>query len=434
MKQKTMMSTLALVAIFAFTACGGDEYIEDPSFDQEVKTELLDKSELPEWLSGYVSYLECCPEGQKLLGTAAGVYRFKWEGKTYYEIYTSLQSNLHQELYDSNGVPLVLTEEYFKPFSDHVSDWTIIYLIDPTSKAPQDHVYPVEVLDTNGLKFPDKILPKKILCGFYEDSYGCNFAPKASTIFIVNSEEDLKKLYTDTTSIPSFDFDKYTLIVGYVYSPIPSTLKWQKMETHENSIVVSADMHFYFEQKQVVDKVKKYLDNEPIELQKFWSLYPKQTYNYLGCNMDWNNELYSACGIFKPVLPEETRWVYEDASSQLFQYTKEKPGVFIQFPGNHQIMVYKTNKPYQTNVEAYYGTCEMTKIGETFYGGYSQQGNIKITFDDIDVSTISDPDIKDILTQLENMTDFFYGFYQLEMSSLTPELRQIYFYRIMSPY
>ena len=58
MKQKTIMSTLALMAIFAFTACGSDELPTDPSFDQDIKTELVDKSQFPEWLADYIDYLE----------------------------------------------------------------------------------------------------------------------------------------------------------------------------------------------------------------------------------------------------------------------------------------------------------------------------------------------------------------------------------------
>ena len=52
MKQNTFMSTLALVAIAFLTACGSDELPADPSFDQDIKTELVDKSQLPQsgWL------------------------------------------------------------------------------------------------------------------------------------------------------------------------------------------------------------------------------------------------------------------------------------------------------------------------------------------------------------------------------------------------
>ena len=67
MKQNTFKSTLALVAIFALTACSSDELPADPSFDQDIKTELVDKSQLPEWLADYVSYLEYVPEALSCL-------------------------------------------------------------------------------------------------------------------------------------------------------------------------------------------------------------------------------------------------------------------------------------------------------------------------------------------------------------------------------
>ena len=88
MKQNTFMSTLALVAIFAFTACGSDELPADPSFDQDIKTELVDKSQLPEWLADYVSYLEYVPEGQELPTEKSGIYRFELFKKFYYEVFS----------------------------------------------------------------------------------------------------------------------------------------------------------------------------------------------------------------------------------------------------------------------------------------------------------------------------------------------------------
>ena len=66
MKQYTFKRTLALMAIFVFTACGSDELPDDPSFDQEIKTEIVDKSQLPEWLVDYIDYLEYVPDGQRV--------------------------------------------------------------------------------------------------------------------------------------------------------------------------------------------------------------------------------------------------------------------------------------------------------------------------------------------------------------------------------
>ena len=89
MKQYTYIRTLALMAIFAFAACGGEDYTDDPIFDQDVKTELVDKSELPEWLADYINYLEYVPEGQDLPTEPSGIYRFEWDGKTFYPKFRS---------------------------------------------------------------------------------------------------------------------------------------------------------------------------------------------------------------------------------------------------------------------------------------------------------------------------------------------------------
>ena len=59
MKQNTFKSTLALVAIAILTACGSDELPADPSFDQDIKTELVDKSQLPEWLAMARPIMNC---------------------------------------------------------------------------------------------------------------------------------------------------------------------------------------------------------------------------------------------------------------------------------------------------------------------------------------------------------------------------------------
>ena len=103
MKQNTFKSTLALVAIFALTACSSDELAADPSFDQDIKTELVDKSQLPEWLADYVSYLEYVPEGQELPTEKSGIYRFELFKKFYYEVFSPDQGTIHSDLYTEDG-------------------------------------------------------------------------------------------------------------------------------------------------------------------------------------------------------------------------------------------------------------------------------------------------------------------------------------------
>ena len=86
------------MAIFVFTACGSDELPDDPSFDQEIKTEIVDKSQLPEWLVDYIDYLEYVPDGQDLPTEPSGIYRVEWDGETYYEISSPSQSTIQEKL------------------------------------------------------------------------------------------------------------------------------------------------------------------------------------------------------------------------------------------------------------------------------------------------------------------------------------------------
>lgn len=125
---KSYLPILAFAATLALTACGSDELPADPSFDQDIKTELVDKSQLPEWLADYVSYLEYVPEGQELPTEKSGIYRFEWNGKTYYEISSPSQSSIHQDLYDADGNRIRLEEKDYTSLNDSACNWTIIYL------------------------------------------------------------------------------------------------------------------------------------------------------------------------------------------------------------------------------------------------------------------------------------------------------------------
>ena len=89
---KSYLPILALSATLALTACSSDELPADPSFDQDIKTELVDKSQLPEWLADYVSYLEYVPEGQELPTEKSGIYRFELFSCRY-------QANIHSIVY-----------------------------------------------------------------------------------------------------------------------------------------------------------------------------------------------------------------------------------------------------------------------------------------------------------------------------------------------
>jgi len=48
---KNYIHLIALSVLCCMTACSSEDYTDDPIFDQEIKTELVDKSQLPEWLA-----------------------------------------------------------------------------------------------------------------------------------------------------------------------------------------------------------------------------------------------------------------------------------------------------------------------------------------------------------------------------------------------
>ena len=108
---KSYLPILTLSATLALTACSSDKLPDDPSFDQDIKTELVDKSQLPGWLADYVTYLEYVPENQPLPSETAGIYRFEWNDKTFYEISSSTQNSMHQDLYDADGNRIILEDE-----------------------------------------------------------------------------------------------------------------------------------------------------------------------------------------------------------------------------------------------------------------------------------------------------------------------------------
>ena len=114
---KNYIQLIALSVLCSMTACTSEDYTDDPIFDQEIKTELVDKSELPQWLADYVTYLEYVPEGQELPTEKSGIYRFEWNGETYYEYYSTSQIAMHTDIHTSKGKPYFLKESDYKAFS-----------------------------------------------------------------------------------------------------------------------------------------------------------------------------------------------------------------------------------------------------------------------------------------------------------------------------
>ncbi len=262
MKQNTFKSTLALVAIAILTACGSDELPADPSFDQDIKTELVDKSQLPEWLADYVSYLEYVPEGQELPTEKSGIYRFEWNGQTYYELYSPSQSTLHEEMYTADGVPYRLKLNEQEAFSDGVRNWTIVYIFKP-HHGMQNALYPLEASDSVNAFFQNEFNDLR------SDIHGFKFQNKDSIAdcYIINSQQQLRIIYQGQDKLPAIDFNANTLILGRVKADISFQLKRQEIVVENRT----CRLRLFFEQPVltnmgwVADVVNHY----------FWALYPK---------------------------------------------------------------------------------------------------------------------------------------------------------------
>ena len=290
MKQKTIMSTLALMVILAFTACSSDEYIEDPSFKDDVKEIIVEKSQLPQWLAEYVSYLEYIPEGQELPTEPSGIYRFSWKGRDFYEFYSPSQTMLHADLYKDDGTPVQLVESDYKSLTDSACNWTIIYLLQPGHQPSMDHVYPSEVheYDTflkNAMSYPRLFL----FDVFKTEEY----------IYAINSEEQIKPEYRTTAILPPFDFSNYTLVIGRV-----PALKNVPLRRHE--IVTEgkrATLRLYYDKKLEVDES---IEKDSLELRPFWAFYPKMEVSDLSQQLYINNQVKRSADvdITDPLFPE----------------------------------------------------------------------------------------------------------------------------------
>ena len=255
MKQNTFMSILALVAIAFLTACGSDELPADPSFDQDIKTELVDKSQLPEWLADYVSYLEYDQIHSSLESQNAtkGVYRFEWLGRTFYELYSPAQSTVYSNMYTEDGMPIELTLTYYKTFSDQVKNWTIVYLLNPTGQMPKNIIYPVT---TKTQEDNDTLIQKM---GGLERKF-----------YLVNSEEQLRNLFGKSDGLPQIDFARYSLVLGRCTVPDDFRLKRQEIDTNGKKPVLKT----YFEREIIPNQII-HVYNTDYYPRPVWSLFPK---------------------------------------------------------------------------------------------------------------------------------------------------------------
>ena len=269
---------LILAAVIALSACTTEER-EDPLFDEEVKTELLDKSELPQWLADYLDFKEYVPEEFEIPdNTRYGVYRFQWKGKTYYEFYDSALKMVHNQVYASDGTPIQLTKEDMVSLSVDVRDWTIVYLCQFSHNMPQSREFAIGGF-SYGIIEPftyRQISLHSNYRGFVferNDSIDC---------YVINSLNQIDCLSESPVTLPEIDFYTSTLIVGQVPAPQNSELMWQEIRTED----ASPTLYLYFETKlpvgsQLSDEKSYYY---------FWSIYPKLTSADMNVKIVYNNQ------------------------------------------------------------------------------------------------------------------------------------------------
>ncbi len=278
MKQNTFMSILALVAIAFLTACGSNELPADPSFDQDIKTELVDKSQLPGWLADYVSYLEYVPEGLELPTEKSGIYRFEWNGQTYYELYSPSQTMMHDNLFSSNGTPVRLVEDDYKSLTDNAHDWTIVYLLQPSHQPLQNHAYPAEVHEYDSFFERAMSSPRD----FRFDKFKFN-----EYLYTINSEEQFESEKASFAILywPKIDFSKYTLVIGRVRALWHAPLKRQEIMTGSEGSI----LRLYYERNL---KMGEFFKEDTIEIRPFWAFYPKIQDKKLNLEVIANNRPY----------------------------------------------------------------------------------------------------------------------------------------------
>ncbi len=273
---KLYFSILALAAIFTLAACSSDEYHEDPSFSEEIKEELVDKSQLPQWLADYVTYLEYVPKGQDIPVTPKGFIRCEWKGKTYYELYSADQTVLHQEMYTADGEPFLLKPQDYKAFNDGVRNWTIVYLLHPSHKMPDGILYPSVCSDTLQTFF------EREFSEYRSDIHGFQFYDIPGECYIVDTQEQLESIFLGYDPLPYIDFDHYSLILGRESTNIKWSLKRQQIEKTSSS--ERPILTLFFESHGNDDDATIDMKN-----QYFWALYPKVDFDLMDEVLHFNN-------------------------------------------------------------------------------------------------------------------------------------------------
>ncbi len=248
---KNYIHLIALSVLCCMTACSSEDYTDDPIFDQEIKTELVDKSQLPEWLADYVTYLEYVPEGQELPKEPSGIYRFEWNGETYYEYYSTSQIAMHTDIHKSDGSLFFLKANDSKSFSEGTRNWTIIYMLHPSHEKPKDRIYPEQAQEITDF------IEKAINSGWFKGLGGF-----MNQMILIDSENILKTVYNLKDSLPQIDFNKYTLLVGVFKDNRSAILKRQEITAKDGLYTLK----LYFEDN-AQDLSSGY--------RHYWALYPK---------------------------------------------------------------------------------------------------------------------------------------------------------------
>ena len=317
---------MLLAAVIALAACSTEKH-EDPLFDDEVNMVLQDMSLLPEWLADYVGYLECSPEGKKLISssgkTDSGIYRFKWNGNTYYEIFFPNQNKLHSNLFTYEGVPVELTEQYLKDFSENVYDWTIIYLFHPNQERFWE--YPKNVYHTlSDIEFEKD----SALTDFLNrtcDHHVNKFKIEGSNIcYIVRNEKQLKTFYDGNIPLPEIDFSRYSLFVGTV--SISDRAELKRID-FTRSTVTSKDLddnviHLHFENKLPIFQQDEFQNQKKYY---FWALFPALEEDVTAfVDVKYNNQSLTGNTIkcyewFRPLLSVDVTSIESDEFGGEFQ-------------------------------------------------------------------------------------------------------------------
>ena len=252
---KNYIQLIALSVLCSMTACTSEDYTDDPIFDQEIKTELVDKSELPQWLADYVTYLEYVPEGQELPTGKSGIYRFEWNGETYYEYYSTLQMAMHSDIHKADGTLFFLKANDSKSFSEGAHNWTIIYMLHPSHEKPKDRIYPEQIQDQEISDIIENAFKNEL----YREIGG--LSPFMDQMIMIDSEDFLKTLLI-SDSLPQIDFNKYMLLVGKFRDNKSAILKRQEIIAEDGLFT----LRLYFE-----DNVQDISGG----FRYYWAIYPK---------------------------------------------------------------------------------------------------------------------------------------------------------------